>query len=257
MPALPLIEKRECAIHTHGVTAAFEYISTGTHHYTGVLASGALGMIRTSNALPGANIPGIGALFFVDGKNSVGFVGIHELAPQKDGMQFFDTNVTNMLPDPKGAPAKIGAFQFSLAKKYAHQLSASNLASVDRFGNTVAAPVAPYQIFLEPTAQAKAQLGTQSGTDIRKDFMDKLPKGSNIYDVYAIAKKGETPVKIGSITTTTDFVASEHGDKDFFVRHNRGGKQGLVIETTKEWLEKIRSALGMIIAKGLGIFNVD
>lgn len=257
MPALPIVGQRERAIHTHGVLAAFEFVPTGRHGYTGVLETGALGMIRTSNALPGKNLPGIGALFFIDGKNSAGFVGIHELAPQKDGMGFLDRNVTNVLPDPTDAPAKVGSLQFSLAKKYANKLSASNLASVDRHGNVVANPNAPYQMFFEPTAEARSLLGKQSGTDIRADFIEKFKAGTHLYDVYAIARKGQEPVKIGEITTSSDFAASKHGDKDFFIRHNRGGVYGLFLQTAKEAGEKIRSALVMAIARGLGIFNVD
>lgn len=257
MPALPIVGQRERAIHTHGVIAAFEFVSTGHHDYTGLFKTGALGMLRTSNALPGKNLPGIGALFFIDGRNSAGFVGIHELAPQKDGMQFLDQNVTNVLPDPKDIPAKLGGLQFSLAKKYATKLSASNLADVDRHGNVVANPNAPYQIFFEPTAEAKKLLGKQSGTDIRADFIEKFKAGTHLYDVYALTKEGQEPVKIGEITTTSDFVASRHGDKNVFIRHNRGGVYGLFLQTAKEVGEKIRSAIGMGIARGLGIFNVD
>lgn len=232
------------SIHPIGVTAGGEFVPEPNTPYTGVLKTGALVYLRLSTAVPGQMIPGISVKYLIDGKNSVDTVSIHELGPQK-GRDFFLNELLTTIPDAKGA-VKLGAFLFSLAKKNPTSLSPSNLCQVDRFGHVENSPRIPFNIVYEPTAAVKGLIPPDSKNAFQTDVMNKVPAGTAMYDVYAIAKKGGVKVKIGTIRTSSPFLATEHGDHEIFVRHNRNGETGLLPPSVwrkandfHDWIDKV------------------
>jgi hypothetical protein len=59
----------------------------------------------------------------------------------------------------------------------------------------------------------------QSNKDFRDDLA-RIPSGSKLWDVMAIERDGAERVLIGSIVTTSRFVASQYGDEKIFFKHN-------------------------------------
>jgi len=53
------------------------------------------------------------------------------------------------------------------------------------------------------------------------DQLKTIPKGTTVYDIYAIDTPGCPETKIGHFETVTDFITSRWADESLFFQHNR------------------------------------
>ena len=84
----------------------------------------------------------------------------------------------------------------------------------------------PYEITFEPTEESKGlyakQLEAQPDVDMRI-ALGNLPIGTVLYNVLLTATREADAVRhlVGSITTTSKFLASKFGDENLFFQHMR------------------------------------
>lgn len=208
------------AVHWAGTLAKAEFISTGNHPYSG-LFQGAKMMVRTSLAVPSSGFtPGIGMKWFVDGKASVNLVAMFSFDGQGDNRNFFEKVLSHRVPPPVSTVIQKLAFAFEKVKRHPFQLEPHFLAQVDAQGNLVKEMKSPYQLNFVPDSEVQNRFDYKSKIDIRKQFSDKLKTGDVLYHVYALAGAGESPLSIGKIVLTSEFVASRFGDEEFFIQHH-------------------------------------
>ncbi len=206
------------AVHWLGTIAKAEFISTGNHPYTG-LFQGAKMMVRASLAVPGSGFtPGIGMKWFVDGKASVNLVAMFSFDGQGKNRSFFEKTLSHRVPPPASTFVQKLAFAFKRVKRDPFQLESHFLAQGD---------AAPYQLNCVPNDEVRSRFDPKSKTDIRKQFSDKLKIGDVFYHVYAVVEAGGTPVLIGKIVLTSEFVASQFGDEEFFIQHHMEESEAL------------------------------
>jgi hypothetical protein len=115
-----------------------------------------------------------------------------------------------------------------LAKKGPLHIPIENLADHDQFGNVANQGLHPYQIFYVPHAAVRGRIPTDSKNDFRTDLINNIPQGTPLYDVYVTDGPNGDTTKVGTLVTTSDFVASKFGDEQLFFRHQRGKDLSLV-----------------------------
>lgn len=209
------------AVHWLGTIAKAEFISTGNHPYTGLL-QGSKMMMRASLAVPFMGFtPGIGMKWFVDGKASVNLVAMFSFDGQGESRNFFEKILSHRVPEPASWLVRKLAFAFKKVSRNPFQLEPHFLAQVDAQGNLVEDMKSPYQLNFVPSSEIQGRFDSKSKTDIRKLFFYNLKVGDAIYDVYAMADKGANPILIGKIVLTSEFIASQFGDEEFFIQHHR------------------------------------
>lgn len=207
------------AVHWLGTIAKADFISTGNHSYTG-LFQGAKMIVRASLAAPVSGFtPGIGMKWFVDGKASVNLIAMFRFDGQGENRNFFAKTLSHRVPPPDSTLVQKLAFAFKRVKRDPFQLEPDFLVQVDAQGNSVEDMKSPYQLSFVPDSEVQSRFDPRSEIDIRKQFSDKLKIGDVLYDVYAVAEVGGSPVLIGKIVLTSEFVASQFGDEEFFLQH--------------------------------------
>lgn len=215
--------------HPNGVMAKAHLEAVPNTGFNGLLAGARL-MIRLSEGIAGKNIPGLGVLHLVTGYESVGAVAIHDLDGQPTGAGFFDQEyLTNRIPVPKKWLLRRGADLLALiGKEGPNFIPVNELVDRDRNGNVVRGSKRPDTVFYVPTAQARKLFPKGAKGDFRQELIDNIPAGTPLYDVYANEKAGGARVKVGTIITDSEFVASDFGDKGFFIHHGRDGVLSLI-----------------------------
>ena len=169
-------------------------------------------MVRASLAVPGSGFtPGIGMKWFVDAKASVNLVAMFSFDGQGENRNFFEKTLSHRVPPPASTLVQKLAFAFKKVKRDPFQLEPHFLAQ---------GGVAPYQLNFVPDPEVQSRFDPKSKTDMRKQFSDKLKARDVLYHVYAVVEAGGTPVLIGKIVLTSEFVASQFGDEEFFIQHH-------------------------------------
>jgi len=133
---------------------------------------------------------------------------------------FFKNNFSNLISVPdltNNTGGKLLSGKFSGASPYIGNVGLADLALYDQDG-IQAAPVFPFQLIFKPNPANQMKFTD----DFQASYMDQLA-GLDIglvYDVYAIDKPGCKEQKIGSISSTVKFTASNFSDTKLFFRHN-------------------------------------
>lgn len=101
---------RNKTIHAQGTTAKIQWVSQGSHPYTGMFKGADTGFIRMSVAKPvdtkTPNLaPGMGIKLLRDGVDSANFVAMFGVDGQDD-LNWFANDFSNHIPDPKSAALK-------------------------------------------------------------------------------------------------------------------------------------------------------
>jgi hypothetical protein len=239
--------------HAYGTTAKIQFSPEPNTPYTGIFAETAYGLARFSYAGPVAGIgvvPGLGLKFPVDGDHpSENLVVMRKLDRQQPLWRFFSTHshnsvfqnaFTNILPSPRFTNLIMRTVQSRFETvvntgKGLHQ-PADNLAAIHTNGVPLAADkvAAPYRLIFRPTAQAVAS--SDPSIDFRDDLAQNVKAGTPIYEIFALTeaqeselhRRGVTEVedllphaqKIGTMTTESEFIASQYGDYRLFLKHN-------------------------------------
>lgn len=207
------------SMNTYGTSAQFEFVADAGSPYTGLLQGGS-GVMRFSTMGPPGlvgNVPGLALKFMVDGKPSRDIVVMNGFAGQGDSTNVFLKPMSNALPPPESSLMKgVVALLEKGAKGDPLTRSVAQLADMGTDGAGVEKPVAPYQLFFEPTHEDG--IPADSANDFREDLAGVKP-GAAIYEVTAIAAPGAPKVRIGRLVTRSPFVASEYGDTTLRFRH--------------------------------------
>ena len=94
-------------IHTYGAVAKVKFNVTKNTKYTGILESGALGIIRFSLAKVGLPYsPGLAIKFLVDGEKSQNLFAMFSLEGQGSNYNFFANNFETEIADPTSSALK-------------------------------------------------------------------------------------------------------------------------------------------------------
>ncbi len=201
---------------------------TGLWSADSLVALARLGWGQDPKAL--GYVPGVALKFFIAGRSSVNLHLIPSLQGGEDP-NYFAQAPTNVLPSPMAGAIKALVKYFKLFADQPLRLQLDHVAKVYADGTTLAASdaVAPYQIVLEPTAQARqlyqAELDLQPGVDFRV-ALEAIPSGTPLYDVLVTASATGCKERLGRLTTSSEFRASQWGDEKLYFQHAKEG-QGL------------------------------
>lgn len=205
---------RSKIFHAFGSVAQVRYEALPGHAYTGLFATGGVGLARLSLAIDEATyVPGIALKLFVAGRPSV---NVHAI-PSFDGQasrDFFARAPSNEIPPPSGAAVRLLA---RVIARVADPLRrpVDHVAAVTPDGAPVSSPCAPRRIHFRP---AEVHFPADAQEDFRA-LLATIPVGSVIYEVWAETPSGE--VRIGRVRTTSPFVASAWGDQVLHFHHAR------------------------------------
>lgn len=221
------------AIHAHGSVAKIQFIAVADTPFTGLLKGADYGFLRlsvTSDPIIQGFAPGLAIKFFVDGKPSANFSALVSLEGQGQNYNLFANEFSNIVPPSRHLGPKLINFIFRRVSRYPTQLYLQNLATVEQNGQTVTHPHHPYQLFLVPNPDV--QFAVSLPHDFRQDLLTIAP-GTQLFSVYGVDPKQVTDRSIGQpeyrqqaqlmghLETTSEFVASEYGDRRLFFRHQR------------------------------------
>lgn len=231
LPEMP--NGREKNIHTAGAVCTVD-MDVSSSEYTGLFGEGSQrGFIRMGLAAAPDDegiTPGIGLKFPRSGEPSGDFVAMHKT----DGglpWNFFANNMSNHI-SPAAGPKVLLAKKFEDATICSTHVGISHMAAWDQNGNKVSDPKFPYKLFMVPTVSTK-----NSPTTVAEyiEQFESFAVGTKLFDVWACggAKDDETqaatnlsancasPSLLGSIKIAKQCTASDYGDRQFHIRHQR------------------------------------
>jgi hypothetical protein len=213
---------RTKAFHPYGTIAMIRFVPEGQHPYTGMFATGFVGLARLSLAMDVTRYgPSTAIKLLVDGQRSQSILMDQALDPQAS-RDFFERSPTNVTLTPSSFP--IGTFWWlinwwlSFVADPLYQ-PLDQVAAVTSTGKTVTSPHAPYQILLFTPPELHFL------PDTTEDFriaLGRIPAGTLLYRVFARGTRDETDkLYIGSVLTESEFVASDFGDRVLSIPHTR------------------------------------
>lgn len=234
---------RKKIIHTFGVAAKFRLDFTGASNpFTGVFAFGSQidGIIRISVARPMAEndageytryMYGAGIKLFPRGSHEpLNIAVMPSLDGQAEPNAFTHTysnivaapnpSVTTFLLDKSFTWAKwrAGAVQTN-----PRILELDQMAGVTANSEDVASPTVPYRMNLVPTADARWLMQSASTRDDFRKVLSGQGSGVELFtiDLISLDSDGQemTPIFAGTLTLTSDFVASEYSDTRLWFPH--------------------------------------
>lgn len=233
----PADRKREVLFHRDGVVGRIEYIAK-ENLYSGVLKSGAPGIIRLSEVQPqesptDAVNPGAAFKLLIDGRPSENILAIYDLAGQGSNTNFFANPLTTNPSAPVLFAHRLGGIGFDRALEALDpsvRPLASNLLPQDRLARWTAdgvpvtenAVVAPHALIFEPSDEAKALIASDSTQNFRLNLIDAaqlIGRKKPLYHVMAKLRPDSQPEHIGDIYLTSELVGSSYGDEVLFFQH--------------------------------------
>jgi hypothetical protein len=232
---------REKLIHGVGWVSQMTFKPAGTSPYTGIFASGSdYGLIRCSSAQPASKTdftPGCAVKFFRDGVVSGNWFTMPSLDGQSD-FNFFALDFTNHPAYPSGWSLQLLATKFTQASNCPLMVGLSDSATMDQRGNIVQ-PEFPFEIRLVPTGKVSFPSSYYDEVALGGHFQD-IPRGTDLFYVYAYATpaaaRAGSSEFLGTITTASNFVSSNWGDKNMFFRHTY---QEHDFAVHPEWIDQI------------------
>ena len=217
---------RDKLVHRYGTTAKVELEVDDAHGFTGIFAAGGPAILRFSDAVGGGTLPALALKFLVDGKASLNFLALPLQRRDPDDNDPLSGAYANSTPPPKelGATAVGIAFQRTAnalggTRLYAVYLPLHHLAQMTRDGRPVAAARVPDRLELHGTQAARAAMTEHR--DWRRSLAS-LPAGTRLFDLKIAPKIDEPALAFGSVTLTSEFVASRYGDERLFFQHDVG-----------------------------------
>lgn len=213
--------------HNFGCDMAFEFVPAPGHPFTGIFATGALGVGRFSLFKPGASFsPSMALKFLVDGRPSVNVPMLETFDGQGADHNPFARTFSNKIPTPTN-PLVWFFFKWSMRTVRALRvrdldvtwLPVDHLAGVRRDGSQVDAPVVPTRILLEPLSEVA--MSSSPEPDYRVKLRGVAP-GTTLYRLHGMATDDSEKVLLGSVICTRPFVASGYGDDALFFQHDVG-----------------------------------
>jgi hypothetical protein len=214
--------------HPFGSCAKVEYVPGAGHGFTGIYETGAIGLARLSLAMDAAAfMPAAGFKWFVDGRESQNLLLDRSLNPDpvKDFFTSYPTNISQAASIPPLGPNWWIIRPWLAMISYPIAQPVTQLATITRYGETVAAPRSPFQIFATPSDAVRA---ISNATDDYRVSLGRIPPGTVLYELTAIASKGDTAMlPLGYVKTDSEFTASAFQDRVLSLHHT--------VTTSKDW----------------------
>jgi hypothetical protein len=215
-----VLEPRTKLSHPFGVVAAAEFRADPDTRAGGVL-DGAPILVRLSisgHPEEGGFSPAMAIKFFIDGFPSVNLHLTTSIDGQEGEHEFFRDPLTNILPMPSSSAGRLSRPLLAriIGQEDPFRMDIDHLAFRDRSGAICYDSPAPHQIVFRPRRTS------QRAADFREALMT-IPAASELYEAWVrYAADGEL-VRVGAVVTTSEFVASEFGDRVLHFHHRRRG----------------------------------
>ncbi len=214
-------------VHPFGSVCCVRFEATDGHPFTGLFRSGAAGLMRIGLALPSKEFtPGLGLKLFLDGRPSANVVVIPNLMGQGSDHNVFARRGSNVLPPFHGLMLNAIKVMFRRAVRTISSTDLSwdrmpldHVAAMTADGQPEKAPVVPYEMVLEPSAQAHVSSAPEPDYRIK---LKALRPGTLLYVVSARAGPNAELLRVGTIRSSSEFVASSYGDTRLFFQHDVG-----------------------------------
>lgn len=250
---LPIFRKK--LIHTVGNIAQGELIMDPSNPYTGIFQGASNVLIRLSSAkkpdfskttAAGADdnlTPGMSLKFLRDGLPSANLLAMYGVNGFPS-WNFFFKDFSNHIPNANGIPLKLLSCKFAQATKYITEIGMKDMAQFDEKGREIAEDEAnfPWKLIFRPTAEAK-KLFPDNFESEYTDQLKRIPIGTVIYDVLAVANPDAEPVKIGGLRSRTQFITSQWADENLFFQHKFMDED---LKVHPEWVAKTPAHEGLV-----------
>jgi hypothetical protein len=226
-----LPKNRTKLIHRHGTACKVTFVPTSDHNYTGLLASGACGILRVAVLLPASSFTvGYALKLLVDGEQSANLLMIPSLDGQQDNHNVFALAGSNWVSArAHGLKFKALIAALYLTTKFLirktikpNLLPLDHIVSIRSDGSRESAPVIPGRLLFLPTPDSQMGGSIVKGQDYRDRLKKNIPQGTILFNVLAGKDCYEKPKIVGHLETTSDFVASQYGDDHLFFHHHAG-----------------------------------
>lgn len=230
--------------HAQGAVALVEWVSNGSHNYTGLFQGAPSGLIRLSLGGPPnldpaspSMVPGIGLKFLRSGLEATNLFGLYTLDGQ-NSFNFFEHDLTSHPPE-LGVNASYFVRKvrdvFATASGFPSMLGSSDFASFNTNGQAVQAPNFPFRLVFHPTTDYRLKLkGTAPSAQVLSVVAQALVPDTVLYEVYAQATPYSDALSpIGSLILRSPCYTSAFGDKSLFMQHVRMEKD---LALRPEWL---------------------
>jgi hypothetical protein len=219
---------RTKVFHPFGTCAKIVWVPATGHPFTGLYESGAIGLARLSLAMDdSAFMPAGGFKFFIDGHESQNFLTFRNLDPYpvKDFFVSQPANVSDGPTKPPLGPAWFFLKRWMSLVSFPSAQPVAQLAKMNRYGHAISSPRSPFEIYATPT---KTVCDLSNAYDDFRVSLARIPAGSVLYELSALASKGDThTVPLGCIKTESEFTASAFGDHILAMHH--------LVSTKKDW----------------------
>lgn len=215
-------------IHTYGSTAKAELNIHPNSPYSGIFQQGGIGIVRLSlGKQSGSYLPGLALKILVDHKPSVNFHAIYSLDGQEEYKNFFRNSFSTHISAPNSLALRILLSKFEtsveeLSDDPSQRPESANIlpqyaaASQNPDGTLVKNIKTPFSVSFVPNPKLTASY--EEVGDFRNQFAKILP-GTVIYTVWVKANEHAEPEMIGDLKVTSEFHASEFGDKELYFQH--------------------------------------
>jgi hypothetical protein len=225
-------------LHQKGAVAKVKFVASPESQFTGVFKGAECALLRLSLTFRPTKkrgvAPGLALKFLRKGVESANISALYTLSGQEQEFNFFKNPLSNIVPIGSSFGQKIVHNIFERVTDYPEQLGVSDMASKGVNGMTVSSVSSPRQLFFVPNEDIARTISSDKH-DVRKDFLE-IPSGTSLYKVYSASpsKKNfnyydytQEDIKkflaeahlIGTLVTTSEFIASEFGDVGIFFKH--------------------------------------
>jgi hypothetical protein len=231
-----MAQKRSKYIHSVGIVGGIKFVSSGDHPYKGLFQGADHGIVRFSSAKEPSSdgfTPGMGLKFLRDGRKSANFVSMYSLDGHTcDVTNFFESAWSNHIPLTDNFGLKIIAAKFWQASYCPLMVGVSDMAS-DADGKPAPRGSFPFQLIFKPAVNTECHCDNY---DKCLANLAKLPVGTKLFDVEALATPGAASKHIGEILMTSQITRSRWGDEQLFFQHQHMEDD---FDIHPEWLEQL------------------
>jgi hypothetical protein len=251
-------------IHTVGNTAKVKFVPVSNNlGFTGIFQGADYGYVRLSAAIQpdytktkspiklGNFAPGLGLKFLRDGVPSANLVAMWSVDGQ-DTWNFFQHEFTTHISDPTTTGPKVLAEKFKAATPLITSVGLSDFAQYGQDGKLISSPKFPFGLVFKPNPTLQSQYSNDF-TEVFTAQLQRIPAGTTLYSVHAIAEPNSAPVLIGNLVLQSNPTTSYFGDKYMFFKHQDMQED---VKLRPEWKSHLlTSSSGCPFAKVSGFIN--
>lgn len=235
---------RKKYIHTVGAIGRVNWVSKGSHSYTGLFQGATNGFLRLSLAgEPDKSelktIPGFGLKFVRDGIDSGNLVAMFGVAGQQS-WNFFKNDFWNHIIAASGFLLEKAAQKFATATNNVQQVGLSDMARYGNDGIEVKNPLFPYKLRFHRPGGAN-----EFPDAYQHSFLEDLKaiKKGVLYQVHAMDKPtelGGTEKYIADLVIVSPVITSKWADERMFIRHQDMGEDLMIHPEWNPFTEAFR-----------------